>query len=66
MRPKLVVDLLESLHTCNRFDEFEAKAKEVSSASDYMSAVARASKCTRHFNEVEESAVVLHGRQILC
>jgi len=31
---KLAVDLLESLHTRNRFDEFAAKAKEVSSASE--------------------------------
>jgi hypothetical protein len=80
---KLAVDLHESLHTFtdyihNRFDEFEAKAKEVSSASDYMAfeakakevssasdymaAVARARKRTRHFDEVEESVVVLQGR----
>ena len=45
-----------------RFDEFEAKAKEISSASDYMSVVARARRRTRHFDEVEESAVVLQGR----
>ena len=37
---KLAIDLLESLSTFtddirNRFDEFEAKAKEISSTSDY-------------------------------
>ena len=67
---KLAVDVLESLYTFtydvrNRFDELEAKgqAKEVSSASDYMSVVARARKRTRHFDEVQETAaVVLEGR----
>jgi len=60
--------MLESLYTStddfrNRFDEFEAKAKEVSSASDYMSIVARARKRTRHFDEVQGTAVVvLEGR----
>ena len=64
---KLAVDLLEALHTFmddirNRFDELEAKAKDVSSASEYMYVVARAHERTRHFDEVEESAVVLQGR----
>ena len=56
---KLAADLLESLHTFtddyrNRFDEFEAKAKEVSSVSDVRSCFS--TQRTRHFDEVEESA----------
>ena len=62
---KLAVDLLESLHIFtddyrNRFDEFEAKAKEVSSVFDVRSGFS--TQRTRHFDEVEESAVVLQGR----
>ena len=62
---KLAADLLESLHTFiddyrNRFDEFEAKAKKVSSVSDVHSCFSK--QRTRHFDEVEESAVVLQGR----
>ena len=61
----LAADLLESLHTftddCrNRFDEFEAKAKEVSSVSDVRNCFS--TQRTRHFDEVEESAVVLQGK----
>ena len=56
--------MLESLYTFtddirNRFDEFEAKANEVSSASDYISVVARARKRTRCFDEVQETATVV-------
>jgi len=64
---KLAVDLLESLHTFtddirDRFDEYEAKAIQVSDRSDYMSTVARTRKRTRHFDEVQGTAVVLQGR----
>ena len=66
---KLAIDLLESLHTFtddtrNRFDEFEAKAKDTSGKSDYMSVVARARKRSRHFDEVQETDVVLQDRNI--
>ena len=60
--------MLESLCTFtddirDRFDEIEAKAKEVSSASYDMSVVARARKRTSHFDEVQETAAkVLKGR----
>ena len=62
---KLAADLLEYLHTFtddyrNRFDEFEAKAKELSSMSDVRSCFS--TQRTRHFDEVDESAVVPQGR----
>jgi len=64
---KLAVDLLESLHTFtddirDKFDEYEAKAIQVSDRSDYMSTVARTRKRIRHFDEVQGTAVVLQGR----
>ena len=56
---KLAADVLEFLHTFtddyhNRFEEFEAKAKGLSSVSDVRSCFS--TQRTRHFDEVEESA----------
>ena len=57
--------MLESLHTFtddyrNTFDEVEATAKEVLSVSNVCSCFS--TQHIRHFDEVEESAVVLQGR----
>lgn len=64
---KLAIDLLESLHTFtddlrNRFDEFEARAKQASGRTEYMSCVARSRKRSRRFDEAQGTAVVLQGK----
>lgn len=64
---KLAIDLLESLHTFtddlrNRFDEFEARAKQASGRTEYMSVVARSRKRSRRFDEAQGTAVVLQGK----
>jgi len=61
---KTAVDVIESLHSFtddlrNRFDEFEAMAKEL---TEFSTVAARPCKRTGHFDKAKETEVVVHGR----
>jgi len=64
---KLAVDLLQSLHSFtddigNRFDEFEAMAKQTSDTTEYSSVLSRPRKRKRQFDEATGTEITLQGR----
>ena len=65
---KLAVNLLESLYSFtddirNRFDEFEAMAKQTSDTTEYSSVVSRPRKRTKQCDEAKGTEIILQGRE---